>query len=61
MNQAFTKNEVIERLQALADGDTESAHIEADSLLLDALLIAGMGDVVSAYQTARDGIGFWYA
>lgn len=59
--QAMTKEEVIERLNALTAGDPDSAHGEADRLLTDALLIAGMRDVVEAYIAARDRVGFWYA
>lgn len=59
--QAMTKDEVILRLRYLPKDDPDTAHSEADSLLLDALLIAGMSDVVSAFQEARDRIGFWYA
>lgn len=44
--QARTKKQVISRLNALTDGDAEAAHIEADKLLTDALLIANMADVV---------------
>lgn len=59
--QARTKEEVIARLQELNAEDKIAAHSEADRLLLDSLLIAGMYDVVVAYQTARDEIGFFYA
>ena len=59
--QAITKKEVIERLNELTDGDPESAHSEADRLITDALLIAGMRDVAEAYIAARDRVGFWYA
>lgn len=59
--QAMTKEEVIERLNALTDEDQESAHGEADSLLTDALILAGMGDVVDAYIASRNRVGFWYA
>ena len=59
--QARTKKQVISRLNALTDGDAEAAHIEADKLLTDALLIANMADVVDAYMAARDRVGFWYA
>lgn len=54
--QATTKDEVIERLNALTDAD-QGAHREADSLLTDALLLAGMSDVVAAYMAARDRVG----
>ena len=44
-----------------AGTDQEIAHDEADKLLCDALLIAGKHDVVEAYLSARDRVGFWYA
>lgn len=59
--QARTIEEVIKRLNALDGADKESDHLEADSLLLDALLIAGRSDVVTAFQDARTAWGFWYA
>ena len=59
--QAMTKEEVIERLNALTGYDQEAAHGEADGLLLHALQLAGMDDVVEAYITARDRVDFWYA
>lgn len=59
--QAMTKEELIERLNALTNSDKEAAHAEADCLLTDALLLAGMGDVVDAYIAAKDRVGFWYA
>jgi hypothetical protein len=57
----MTKQEVIDRLNALTDDDPEAAHEEADKLLTDALLIAGMDDVVLAYVSAYYRVGFWYA
>jgi hypothetical protein len=57
----MTKEEIIERLNALTDDDPEAAHEEADKLLTDALLITGMNDVVTAYVSAHHRVGFWYA
>lgn len=63
--QARTKEEVIARLNALQPGNgagvEEAHHLEADQLLTDALLLAGMGDVVSAYLEAKSRVGFWYS
>ncbi len=60
--QAKTVAEVIERLNKLVGGDDEeTAHGEADLLLCDALIACGRSDVVSAWQEARDRVGFWYA
>lgn len=60
-NQARSIDEVITRLNAVTGADQEDAHIEADRLLLDALLLLGGSEVVSAYQAARERVGFWYA
>ena len=60
-NQATTKEEVLSRLEALTYDDPEGAHYEADRLLMDALLLVGMNDVVTAYLEAKDRAGFWYA
>jgi hypothetical protein len=57
----MTKEEIIERLNALTDDDPEAAHNEADRLLIHALILAGMADVAEAYMDARDRVGFWYA
>lgn len=60
--QALSVDEVVARLNALGKGDNEREHNEADQLLLDALLLfKGGHDVVSAYQAARERVGFWYA
>ena len=59
--QAKTKDEIIERLNALTDGDPEEAHSEADKLVTDALFLAGMNDVAEAYLAAMNRVGFWYA
>jgi len=66
MKQAQTTEEIISRLNGLNEDDTpnmdrEDLHMEADQLLLDALILAGHSPVVEAFQAARDRIGFWYA
>lgn len=52
---------IVHRLNELPHKDPEGAHVEADELLLEALNIAGMSNVVDAYISARNRIGFWYA
>jgi hypothetical protein len=56
-----SKKEIIQALRGLDQGDPESAHIRADDLLLDALLLAGMQDVVDTYNEVSDRVGFWYS
>lgn len=36
------------------------AHMEADALLLAWLRERGDGDIVDAYEAARDRVGFYY-
>lgn len=55
--QAHTKEEVIERLNALEDGDDDDRR-EAVGLLTDALIIAGMDEVVTAYIETRHRLKF---
>lgn len=63
MNEkALSIDAIVARLNALKKYDQGAAHAEADDLLLDALLLFKGGyDVVSAYQAARERVGFWYA
>ena len=61
MVQARSIAQVVERLNALQGDDKEWDHNEADLLLLDALLLVDLDSVVTAFQEARDRIGFWYA
>ena len=45
-------------------GDNEVAHINADSLLLEALRLTGGeygNDIADAYEAYEERIGFWYA
>jgi len=53
------KDEYIKKLKALQsiENDTESAHIDADDLLLDLLKDLGYDDVVKEYEK----IDKWYA
>ena len=56
------KEEVIRKLNAMADGDdNERAHEFADKLLLNLLTGLGHEDVVLAYEKARERVRFYYA
>jgi hypothetical protein len=44
-----------------AGGDTELQHVNADNLLIDALIELGAEDVARAFDSAADRCGFWYA
>jgi hypothetical protein len=59
--QVKSKEEIIQALSGLAQDDPESAHFRADDLLLEALLLAGMQDVVDTYNEVGDRVGFWYS
>jgi len=61
MKQARTKQEVIDRLNALPYDDYEAAHEEADSLLCDALLLSKGMDIVDAFLAAKKRLHFQYA
>ena len=60
MNEEIRKS-IIGKLNSLDDGDKESAHWNADDILLEALNRAGYQDIAKAWLDARDRIGFWYA
>ncbi len=53
----MTSAEIVAALDSLQPGDKEAAHGVADDLLLSAV----PEDVRSAYERARQRIGFWYA
>jgi len=58
----MTKKDVIEKLDAIEDGDTEMAHQEADSLILQFLRANGLFDVAAAWDRVEERCGgFWYA
>lgn len=56
-----SKEEIIQALSGLTQEDPASAHSRADDLLLDALLLAGMQDIVDTYTEVCDRVGFWYS
>lgn len=53
----MTIDEIVAALDALEKGDAEGAHGEADELLLKAV----PPEVLMAWISARDRVGFWYA
>ena len=54
-----TSEEAVQRLQSLG-GDSESAHSEADRILLEFLTCQEFVVVSNAWEKARSDIGFWY-
>lgn len=58
---AKSAQEVVDRLNALNGHDQEADHVEADSLLKDALRLVGGHEVADAFNAASDRVGFWYA
>jgi hypothetical protein len=58
----MTSLEAVEMLYSWAEGsDEEIVHAQADKVLLSRLLELGDGEVVAAYQKAKERVGFWYA
>ncbi len=55
------RQQIIDKLNGLEEGDTEWVHVEADSLIIEALDRAGYQDIANAWRRTRDRIGFWYA
>ena len=57
-----TEQESIDQLDAMTDGsDAEIEHENAEQILLLYLDAIGRGDLVHAFESARDRVGFWYA
>src|SRR5690606_5850457 len=55
--------EAVERLNAIGNGDTEMAHVEADGILVEFLKgVEAFAPVVAAYEAVKNRHGgFWYA
>jgi hypothetical protein len=53
--------EAVKRLNALNEDDPESAHSNADDILLMVLDTNGLKEVADAYKAAQRKVGFWYA
>lgn len=61
-NTDMTKDETIEKINAIDNGDIEIAHVEADSAILDFLRDNGFADVAAAWEALEKRCdGFWYA
>lgn len=58
----MTAAEAIERLNSMTrNDDPEESHGIADGVLLEVMRSHGLADVASAWQSARNRVGFWYA
>ena len=57
----MNKDQAIAKLNALAAGDSESAHVQADEILCAVLAANGFEDVAEAYKKADLRVEFWYA
>ena len=55
------RQQIIDKLNGLEEGDTEWVHEEADSLIIETLDRAGYQAIANAWRRTRDRIGFWYA
>lgn len=53
--------QILEELRDLDTQDCESAHSDADDLLLEALEILGQDELVRVFREACESIPFWYA
>lgn len=54
--------DAVARLIALEkEHDNESAHGDADAVLMDALEQLGFPEIAGAYKETRRVVGFWYA
>lgn len=51
----------VKELDALPGDDEEVEHGLADAILLRCLRSLGADDVATAFERARDRVGFWYA
>jgi hypothetical protein len=57
----MTPDEAIKKLDALDAEDQESAHVEAEEIVLRLLRHHGFADVADAFERAKDRVRFWYA
>ena len=57
----MTAKEAVEKLNALTNEDPETAHVDAEDIVLELLRTTGFKDVAKAYKAAIDRCGFWYA
>lgn len=56
----MTAKEAVESLKDISD-DPEIGHREAEEILCAFLSANGFPEVASAFDEARDRLGFWYA
>lgn len=60
--QALIVAEYVAKLSELVEyGDSETAHAQADNLLLDALTELGFVELADAWKEVEHDVGFWYA
>lgn len=52
--------EILTKLETLEEGDPEEAHMQADNILLGALVTMGYSDIATKFVNRSDTIGFWY-
>lgn len=57
----MTKQEAIDKLNALTGDDQESDHIDADRILVQMLNETEFKEVADAWNRADERVGFWYA
>jgi hypothetical protein len=53
--------EALDKLGPPNPSDPESDHAAAEQILCDFLRGIGYGNVASAFENARERVGFWYA
>lgn len=58
---SMTKYDAVMMLDRLDDSDPESAHGEAEDILMAFLKANEFPEVAEAFEKARDRVGFWYA
>lgn len=56
----MTEEEAIKKLNDMDGGDPETAHVDADDVLLD-IVMQHAPRVGIAYVDAMHRVGFWYA
>ena len=61
MLESDYEDELCERLEWIVGADYESAHIEAENILLECLRFNGYHKLANAYEDAAEKIGFHYA
>ena len=57
----MTLQEVVTALNNLSDDDPESAHDQAEGIVMEFPASNGMGELSDAFEKARHRIGFYYS